>query len=142
MRFVGDNETPKDTATLYTFLVTEVKQVMQTACAGSTRSCCRLIDGLLSDFSSDFTVDPETTLGRVFLYALCWSIGGLLEEEGRKKLDAWLRDVDAAGDTELMPVVGEGETIFEYFVNSETGEWQKWQAPSWNYPEMEEEREA
>ena len=63
MRFVGDNETPKDTGPLYTFLLTEVKQVMLTACAGSTRSCCRLIDGLLSDFSSDFTVDPET-LGR------------------------------------------------------------------------------
>lgn len=38
-------------------------------------------------------------LERVFLFAICWGVAGLLDSEDRVKLDAWLRGVD--GDRPL-----------------------------------------
>ena len=40
----------------------------------------------------------------------------------RVKLDQWMRALDS---NHVMPEVEEGETIFEYFVNLSTFEWEK-----------------
>jgi dynein heavy chain len=55
-----------------------------------------------------------------------------LEAEDRMKFDSWLRKQDNAN---MMPTVQEGETMYEYFINSTTGGWEKWKPPTWTYPE-------
>ena len=67
----------------------------------------------------------------VFLYALAWSVGSLLETEDRFKFDEFLRSQD---NKKNMPNVKEGETIYEYMVD-EKSTWQLWRPPAWTYPE-------
>jgi dynein heavy chain len=57
-----------------------------------------------------------------------------LEAEDRMKFDQWLRDRDTNG---AMPDVNEGETVFEYFVNPETLDWELWKPITWQYPDGE-----
>ena len=73
-----------------------------------------------------------SALERVFVYCLCWSVGALLEADDRMKFDTWLRRRD--GSKRIMPRVQEGETVYEYYVDSSTGEWQPWKPPQWTYP--------
>ncbi|CAM9769880.1 unnamed protein product, partial [Choristocarpus tenellus] len=73
-------------------------------------------------------------LEKLFVYSLIWSVGGLLEFEDRVRFDSWLRDIDT---NHVMPEVEEGETVFEYFVNVSTFEWEKWRPPQWEYPNTE-----
>ena len=40
-------------------------------------------------------------------------------------------------DPWMMPECEEGESIYEYFVNTSTNDWSKWQAPQWEYPQTE-----
>lgn len=68
---------------------------------------------------------------KVFVYALCWSLGALLELDNRKKFFSVLHNI--------TPILGknpsEGDTVFEYFVNDH-GEWQHWSTmvTEWKYP--------
>lgn len=39
---------------------------------------------------------PEAKLERLFIYCLCWSLGGLLSEKERPAFDAELRSVGAS----------------------------------------------
>lgn len=48
------------------------------------------------------------------------------------KFDTWLRKQD---DNKIMPKVQEGETIYEYYVNATSGEWEQWKPPQWTYPD-------
>lgn len=60
-------------------------------------------------------------LGRLYVFALMWSLGALLELYDRKKLEEFLF---GKGNLDLPRIKGD-ETIFEYVV-SETGEWEHW----------------
>jgi dynein heavy chain len=68
---------------------------------------------------------------KVFIWAMCWSLGALLELEDRKKFNHKLKEV---ADKAQFPPVGD-ETAFEYFVNPE-GQWQHWKTrvKDWHYP--------
>jgi dynein heavy chain len=71
-------------------------------------------------------------LGRLYVFALMWSVGALLELFDRKKLEDFLMEKK---NLDLPPIKGE-ETIFEYVVNAETGQWQHWstRVPEYSYP--------
>ena len=78
----------------------------------------------------------SAALQKLFLWCLAWGIGGLLEEEDRARMDAYLRKRGAAAmpDTASM---AEGETIFEWYVDVESPRavtWKRWEAPRWDYP--------
>lgn len=82
--------------------------------------------------------DGMIQLERQFLFALVWSLGGLLSVGDRGKLDAQLRQL-----TEHLPVVEGGDhhkdtTVYDYVVNEQTGLWQHWEErlPEWNYPQQ------
>jgi dynein heavy chain len=78
--------------------------------------------------------DLASSLEKLFLYCLCWSMGALLEQEDRVKFHVWIKERDTK---KCMPQVGEGETIYEYFVNLKTMAWEQWRPPTWTYPQSE-----
>ena len=93
-----------------------------------TRQSLDLLEGLISKDK----VQPADVLGRLYVFALMWSVGALLELFDRKKLEEFLMEKK---NLDLPPIKGE-ETIFEYVVNPETGQWQHWsnRVPEYHYP--------
>lgn len=64
-------------------------------------------------------VTPEH-LGRLYVFSLMWSIGALLEPEGRRRVEHWLRSQEGL-TLDLPPPQGTEDTMFDYYVSS-TGE--------------------
>ncbi len=84
-----------------------------------------LLSGLLPtdehECSSHCAQRTPEHLHKLYIFALMWSIGAILELDDRAKMETFL--VQQGGLN--LPPVKEGETIFEYLVD-ETGEWQHW----------------
>ncbi|XP_041950591.1 dynein heavy chain 8, axonemal-like [Alosa sapidissima] len=80
-----------------------------------------LLEGLIPTKESGGVVS-SSHLGRLFVFCLMWSLGALLELDGRSCLEAFLRKHESKID---MPPTKPGETIFEYMVN-QNGEWDHW----------------
>ncbi|KAK3263961.1 hypothetical protein CYMTET_27268, partial [Cymbomonas tetramitiformis] len=73
----------------------------------------------------------EEHVQRLFVLALAWGVGGLLEPEATMKLDAYFQ-----GSAMSTPAVGAvARTIFEFIVTEE-GLWEGWSSrvPAWSYP--------
>ena len=83
-----------------------------------TKQSLDLLQGLIN---KDKAPAPDV-LARLYVFALMWSVGALLELFDRKKLEEFLVEKKLL---DLPPVKAE-ETIFEYVVNIETGRWQHW----------------
>ncbi|KAL7754402.1 hypothetical protein RI367_000383 [Sorochytrium milnesiophthora] len=76
------------------------------------------------------TNSPEFAkqLEQLFLFTVIWSLGGSLTEDGRKKFDMRLREIDAQ--------VPSKDTVFEYLVDLGKNKWTHWEEklPSgWRY---------
>lgn len=70
----------------------------------------------------------EREMERVFLYCIAWSLGGILESEDRHKLDNYLRGLSDS----MPPFSEEHSTIFDYFINKDSLQWERWSAPHWD----------
>ena len=121
----------------FNFVTRNTKPVMATDRVGNVCSLFELFRGLVDGEGAPITLSADpgvlaTQLEKVFLYCLTWAGGGLLEPEDRMKLDGFLRSVD----NKLMPVVNEGETIYEYCLTQDC-EWMGWNTPKWQYPNTE-----
>ncbi|KAM9717113.1 dynein axonemal heavy chain 2 [Menidia menidia] len=81
-------------------------------------SLCRLYDSLTSSKSGVNTSDTEN-LGRIvelwFIFSLIWSICASVDEEGRKKMDSFMREIEGT-----FPVK---DTIYEYYVDPKNKTW-------------------
>ncbi|EDL82632.1 dynein, axonemal, heavy chain 5 [Rattus norvegicus] len=78
-------------------------------------------------------VDPEH-LGRLFVFAMMWSVGAVLELEGRRRMELWLRSRE--GPTLHLPQLTDpGDTMFDYYVAPD-GTWRHWSMciPEYVYP--------
>ncbi|EDL08892.1 dynein, axonemal, heavy chain 5, isoform CRA_b [Mus musculus] len=78
-------------------------------------------------------VDPEH-LGRLFVFAMMWSVGAVLELEGRRRMELWLRSRE--GPTLHLPQLTDaGDTMFDYYV-APNGTWRHWSlcTPEYVYP--------
>jgi dynein heavy chain len=124
---------PSDPGPCFDFLQRNLSEVMKEGRVGKISSFTQLLQGLTEDQECSFIGTNNIALERIFVYCLCWSVGALLEAEDRMKFDMWLRKRDSSKN--IMPKVEEGETIYEYFVNAKSGEWEKWKPPAWAYPE-------
>eukprot|EP00956_Cyclotella_meneghiniana_P009264 scaffold12733_cov74-Cyclotella_meneghiniana.AAC.6 len=132
-KWIGTS-TPTDPGPCFDFLQRNSSEVMKEGRVGKISSFTQLFQGLTEDQECSFIGSKNNTaLERIFVYCLCWSVGALLEAEDRMKFDSWLRKRDI--NKTIMPKVDEGETIYEYFVNAKSGEWEKWKPPAWTYPE-------
>lgn len=88
----------------------------------SVRYTCALFDSLAT---AENGVDPSEGDERLplvemwFLYALIWAMGGTVDEEGRKKFDMFLRELDARYPSQ--------DTVFEYYVDPKKKAWTPWE---------------
>lgn len=134
-KYLGESN-PNDPGHLIDFLNRNTQQVMAVSRVGVCAGLCDLFKGLTEGKDCiDITTDTDRRIERIFVYCLIWSVGGLLEVEGRIKLDQYLRSLDK---NDMLPHCGPNETIFEYFVANETGDWQLWKPPVWHYPAGQE----
>lgn len=91
------------------------------------RQSIDLLEGLINKEK----IPSGAHLGRLYVFALMWSLGALLELFDRKKLEEFLvekKNLD-------LPKIKGDETIFEYVV-AENGEWEHWnnRVTSYVYP--------
>jgi dynein heavy chain len=76
----------------------------------------KLLKGLIPPCEDGSTISATHT-GRLFSFALMWSLGALLELDDRSKLEAYLR---RGGHVDLPDIPSEcSDTMFEYLVNNE-----------------------
>ncbi|KAI5624125.1 dynein heavy chain 5, axonemal, partial [Silurus asotus] len=103
---------------LMNFVSTAVYPKMQILECMYIRQTIDLLQGLIVE-EKNLT---EAHISRLFVFAVMWSVGALLELEDRSKMEVFLRNVPVLLD---LPSTRGDETIFEYVV-SETGEWELW----------------
>nr|QWY73219.1 dynein heavy chain 5 [Hofstenia miamia] len=132
---VGDTLIPiyeKIFAELHLYIKQNLTPKMDLLEAMYVRQSLDMLDGLLpQDEQALKTVDPAY-LKRLFIFAIMWSLGAVLELDDRAKMQEWLKK--EGGDLDFPAISGE-ETIFEYFVNT-SGKWEHWSSkvPTYEYP--------
>lgn len=135
-KWLGEN-TPLNVGHCIDFLNRNTKMVMPNARVAMTMQLCNLFTGLTdaehggADLSQ---FDLAMAMEKLFLYCVCWSLGSLLEQEDRTKFFLWMKERDT---NKVLPQVQEGETIYEYFVNLKSMQWEQWRPPTWNYPQSD-----
>uniref|UniRef100_A0A8P4KIS1 Dynein axonemal heavy chain 2 n=1 Tax=Dicentrarchus labrax TaxID=13489 RepID=A0A8P4KIS1_DICLA len=81
-------------------------------------SLCRLYDSLATSSNGVNTSDKEN-LGRMvelwFIFSLIWSICASVDEDGRKKMDNFLREIEGT-----FPIK---DTVYEYYVDTKNKTW-------------------
>ncbi|KAG9275828.1 dynein heavy chain 5, axonemal-like [Astyanax mexicanus] len=107
-----------------------IKQTIDLLQAGLTAQHSTTPHGLLS--AGEEKSLTEKVIGRLFVFAVMWSVGALLELEDRSRMEMFLRNHPAALD---LPNTQQDQTIFEFVVN-EAGEWDPWsvKVPEYHYP--------
>jgi len=132
-KYVGSCEGPKLFGHLFLYIQKHCRPVMQVSRVGMIEGCCQLLDSLLS--ISDLASNSDQLaleIERLFLYSLTWSVGGLLEVDDRIKFTKYISDIS----TDAMPSLTAElkDTLFEFHINTDSMEWERWKAPEWEYP--------
>ena len=67
----------------------------------------------------------NSTLEKVFVFALVWSVGGAVDASSRKKLSVCMQDIDS-----MIPVVN---TMYDFYVDVGKFEFKPWneKVPNW-----------
>ncbi|KAJ8610701.1 hypothetical protein CTAYLR_005659 [Chrysophaeum taylorii] len=93
---------------------------------GAVEATLRLLLALLE--AAELSQSKDDVVGeleRLVAFAVTWGVAGILDAEDRQRWDAWMRESPAHGN---MPREATGkETIFDFRVNFETMEWERWQ---------------
>ena len=85
--------------------------------------------------SVSLQIRPENLSGtlveKLFIFCISWGVGGRLDINDRIKLTSFFRNA-----CDLVPTLMEGETIFDYFLDDKTADWQPWSSAvaKWEYP--------
>ena len=133
-KYVGTCSGPKSFGHLFHFILKSCKPVVSCSRIGIMEGCCNLLDGLLSvsDLSSN-SATLAIELEKLFIYAVTWAVGGLLESDDRVKFTQYI--VGICGNNGCAPPISDPkETIFEFKINTDAMDWERWEAPSWEYP--------
>ncbi|KAG5675719.1 hypothetical protein PVAND_005600 [Polypedilum vanderplanki] len=113
---------------LHLFVQTKLSAKMKLLEAIYIRQTCDILIGLLDDKIKY----SEAHLERIFLFALMWSLGAVLELEDRDKMEQF---VLSHPSKMKWPNIERGESIFEFLVD-QNGNWQHWntQIEEYVYP--------
>ena len=111
---------------LFEFISRDLSESMRTSRVAKISIMIKLLSHLMSQ--ADLSENAETMeleIEKVFLFSLAWSVGGLLGPDSRIKFDSYLRQID--GDAGIMPERNaEDETIFDFYVNMQSMDWENW----------------
>ena len=61
-------------------------------------------------------------LGRLYVFSLMWSVGAVLEPDGRRRVEQWLRSREMLA-LDLPPLEGPDDSMFDYYVGSDGESW-------------------
>ncbi|XP_058258291.1 dynein axonemal heavy chain 5 isoform X2 [Hemibagrus wyckioides] len=107
---------------LYRFSVQSLDYKMDMLEAFIIMQCINVLQGLLQEQGGEVTREH---MERLYVFALMWSVGALLELDDRRKMESWLRRHDSIR-LDLPDVSSRGEdTMFDYHVTSD-GQWVHW----------------
>ena len=106
------------------------KQLVETDKLAAVRQFTTLFDAHMADPASSGLdkTDAEnyaSMLELTFVYCLVWSVGASLDDESRKKFDAFVRENDNR--------VPSKDTVYEYFVDAKAKEWVPWESKLTTY---------
>ncbi len=107
------------------------KELVPIAELNGIKSLCYLFDAF---GTKENGIDPhgEEFFQRMcemwFLFCLIWSIGASVDEDGRKKLDAYIRELEGTFPNK--------DTVYEYYVDTKQRAWVQWEEKlrgGWKY---------
>ena len=115
---------------LYNFVMQKLFPKMQLLECMYVRQSIDLLEGLIPGGDEGKDMKP-LHLQKLFIFAVMFSLGAILELEDRKRLEEWL----LANSKLPFPTLNGDDTIYEYMVN-EKGEWEHWsmRVPEYIYP--------
>ncbi|XP_078057018.1 dynein axonemal heavy chain 2 [Mustelus asterias] len=108
------------------------KELIPTAEHCGVVSLCNLYQTLATVENGVNPADPDNymhMIGMVFTFSLIWSVCAAVDEDGRKKMDNFLREMDGSFPSK--------ETVYEYYVDPKTKVWTSFEeklTKSWRYP--------
>nr|XP_060489937.1 dynein axonemal heavy chain 5 [Panthera onca] len=108
---------------LYRFSIQNLEHKMEIPEAFVIMQSIDMLQGLIPPKEQGAEVTPEH-LGRLYVFSLMWSVGAVLELEGRRRVEHWLRSQEAL-TLDLPPLAGTDDTMFDYHVSS-SGQWLHW----------------
>ncbi|KAF5899802.1 dynein heavy chain 5, axonemal, partial [Clarias magur] len=110
---------------LYRFSVQSLDYKMDMLEAFIIMQCINVLQGLLQVPKEQGSEVTREHMERLYVFALMWSVGALLELDDRRKMENWLRRHDGIG-LDLPDVSSRSEdTMFDYHVTSD-GQWVHW----------------
>ncbi len=116
---------------ILTFKQATCKELIPIAELNGVKSMCNLFDAFGTKANG---VDPqgEEFFSRMcemwLLFSIIWSIGASVDEDGRKKLDAYIRELESTFPNK--------DTVFEYYVDVKQRTWILWEEKlrgGWKY---------
>lgn len=119
------------------FIRTKLNAKMNLLDAFYIRQMLDILDGLFAADGGGGAVGKSKTqvhIERLFLFALMWSLGAVLELSDRQKFEKFVVTHKSKMNWPKIDLID--TTIFEYFVNSSNGEWCHWsdKVQEFNYP--------
>ena len=98
------------------------KEPVAIAELGAVRALCMMYDNFATKANGVDKADGEGFHRMVelwFLFCLAWSIGGTVDDESRKNIDACMRELDAQ--------IPHKDSVYEYFVDKANKKWVHWE---------------
>uniref|UniRef100_A0A2K5CLM4 Dynein axonemal heavy chain 2 n=1 Tax=Aotus nancymaae TaxID=37293 RepID=A0A2K5CLM4_AOTNA len=95
-------------------------------------SLCKLYSALATPENGVNPADSEnyvTMVEMTFVFSMIWSVCASVDEEGRKKIDSYLREIEGSFPNK--------DTVYEYFVDPKMRNWTSFEEKlpkSWRYP--------
>eukprot|EP00794_Sanderia_malayensis_P010712 gene10712-11859_t len=107
------------------------KELVPVSELNSIASLCSLFDGLATEQNGVSKQDPDNYARMIelwFLFCLIWSVCAAADEEGRKKIDNYLRELEGQFPAK--------DTVYEYYVDVKQKNWALWEdklRSGWRY---------
>ncbi|KAG1668463.1 hypothetical protein FOA52_005236 [Chlamydomonas sp. UWO 241] len=98
------------------------RELVATDRLSCVRAFTRLFDALAVEENGVAPSEGEhygSLIEMWFQFCIIWGVGGPLDEDGRKKFDAFMREMDTR-----YPA---SETVFEYFIDHKERAWKPWE---------------
>ncbi|XP_059863189.1 dynein axonemal heavy chain 5 [Delphinus delphis] len=115
---------------LYHFSIQNLEHQMEMLEAFVIMQSINMLQGLIPSKEQGGEVTPEH-LGRLYVFSLMWSVGAVLELDGRRRMEHWLCSQERLA-LDLPPLAGPDDTMFDYYVASD-GKWMHWKTCTEEY---------
>nr|XP_012602340.2 dynein heavy chain 8, axonemal [Microcebus murinus] len=107
----------------YTYMKLNLNPKMQLLECNYIMQSLNLLEGLIPS-KEEGSISSVEHLHKLFVFALMWSLGALLELDSRDKFEAFLRHHESKLDLPVIPK-GANQTMYEFFV-TDYGDWEHW----------------